>query len=107
LSARGVLTAGFVSNPSAGAPFGLDRGFAHFHHLYGSHGGLGRVPRAAEFRSALRSWLAEAAEDASWHTSISSSHISPTIPRLRSTRCSARMRLSMRRRGETTAGSAA
>jgi arylsulfatase A-like enzyme len=58
LSARGVATAGFVANPSAGVPFGLDRGFEEFHSIY--EDGPGRrlaLPRAEQFRPVLRHWL--------------------------------------------------
>jgi arylsulfatase A-like enzyme len=57
LRARGVHTAGFVSNPSAGKPFGLQRGFAEFHELYRSGGRFVGVPRAEDFRPLLRSFL--------------------------------------------------
>jgi arylsulfatase A-like enzyme len=53
LAARGVLTAAFVANPSAGPAFGLDRGFSEFHALYRS----GVIPRAEGFRPALSSFF--------------------------------------------------
>jgi arylsulfatase A-like enzyme len=58
LSARGVSTAAFAANPSAGPPFGLDRGFGEFHPLYGAGGfSPSGVWRAEEFRPVLREWL--------------------------------------------------
>jgi len=58
LSARGVSTVGFVANPSAGLPFGLDRGFGEFHALYGTGGASPPgIRRAEEFRPVLRDWL--------------------------------------------------
>jgi arylsulfatase A-like enzyme len=52
LSARGVVTAGFVANAMAGAGFGLDRGFSDFHEVFrqGSD--------ADVLRAALEGWLA-------------------------------------------------
>ena len=58
LSARGVSTAGFVANPSAGPPFGLHRGFGQFHLLYDAgEARFSGVRRAEEFRPLLRDWL--------------------------------------------------
>jgi arylsulfatase A-like enzyme len=59
LRVRGVHTAGFVANPSAGRPFGLDRGFAEFHELYRERGRFVGVPRAEAFRPLLERFLAE------------------------------------------------
>jgi len=57
-SAQGFDTAGFVSNPSAGRPFGLDRGFETFEHLYeNDQPGFSGVPRAEEFLPAVEAWL--------------------------------------------------
>lgn len=59
LSARGFATAGFVANPSAGPPFGLDRGFGELHELYRAgrdRGGMS-LPRAEQFRPVLGEWL--------------------------------------------------
>jgi arylsulfatase len=53
LAARGVWTAAFVANPSAGPAFGLDRGFSEFHALYRT----GAIPRAEGFRPALSSFF--------------------------------------------------
>lgn len=59
LQVRGVHTAGFVSNPSAGRPFGLHKGFAEFHELYREGGRFVGVPRAEAFRPYLERFLAE------------------------------------------------
>jgi arylsulfatase A-like enzyme len=53
---RGVRTAAFVANPSAGPELGLARGFSEFHALYRQ----GSIPRAEEFRASLSSFLADA-----------------------------------------------
>jgi arylsulfatase A-like enzyme len=58
LAEREVATAGFVANPSGGAPFGLARGFGEFHHLYEDGGDRSfSIPGAPEFRPGLRRWL--------------------------------------------------
>ena len=58
LAKREVATAGFVANPSGGAPFGLARGFGEFHHLYEDRGERSfAIPRAPEFRPRLRRWI--------------------------------------------------
>jgi hypothetical protein len=54
-----VHTAGFVANPSAGRPFGLDRGFAEFHEPYRAGGRFVGVPRAEVFQPLLERFLAE------------------------------------------------
>lgn len=59
LLSRGVHTAGFVANPSAGRPFGLHRGFAELHELYRSGGRFVGVPRAEDFFPHLRRFLDE------------------------------------------------
>jgi arylsulfatase A-like enzyme len=59
LRVRGVHTAGFVANPSAGRPFGLHTGFAEFHELYREGGRFVGVPRAEAFRPHLERFLAE------------------------------------------------
>jgi len=52
LSARGVHTAGFVSNGVAGPGFALDRGFAEFEEVYRRHGS-----HADAYRKVLPGWL--------------------------------------------------
>jgi arylsulfatase A-like enzyme len=59
LQVRGVHTAGFVANPSAGRPFGLDRGFLEFHEPYREGGRFVGVPRAEAFHPLLERFLAE------------------------------------------------
>lgn len=59
LAGHGIHSAGFVSNPSAGKPFGLERGFAEFHELYRSGGRFVGVPRAEDFRPRLQTFLHE------------------------------------------------
>jgi hypothetical protein len=54
LHAAGIHTAGFVANPSAGQPFGLQRGFAELHELYRSGGRFVGVPRADAFHGPAR-----------------------------------------------------
>jgi arylsulfatase len=56
LLARGVRTAAFVANPSAGPEFGLARGFSEVHSPYRGRG----VPRAEELRAPLSSFFARA-----------------------------------------------
>jgi arylsulfatase A-like enzyme len=48
-----------VANPSAGRPFGLERGFAELHELYRAGGRFVGVPRADAFRVPLRRFLDE------------------------------------------------
>jgi arylsulfatase len=52
LSSRGIRTAGFVANPSAGGAFGLDQGFAEFQGVYGRS-----LPSAELLRRTAADWL--------------------------------------------------
>jgi arylsulfatase A-like enzyme len=52
LSARGVVTAGFVANGMAGPGFSFDRGFSEFHEIYDERGS-----RAESFRPVLPGWF--------------------------------------------------
>ncbi len=54
LSGQGILTAGFVANPIAGAFNRFDRGFLEFHELWRELGSGGGV-----FRRAAQAWLAK------------------------------------------------
>lgn len=58
LARHGIRTAGFVGNPSAGRPFGLDQGFAEFQAVYGRAGSAGPASRADALREAALAWLA-------------------------------------------------
>jgi arylsulfatase A-like enzyme len=60
LSTRGIRTAGFVGNPSAGRPFGLEQGFAEFEAVYG-RSAAGPSSRADVLRGAAQAWLAQRA----------------------------------------------
>jgi arylsulfatase len=59
LARHGIRTAGFVGNPSAGRPFGLDQGFAEFQAVYGRAAVGGPASRADALREAATAWLAE------------------------------------------------
>jgi arylsulfatase A-like enzyme len=52
LSARGILTAGFVANAVAGTAFGFERGFSEFHETFREHGS-----GAGAFRKVFHPWL--------------------------------------------------
>ena len=56
LAARGVRTAAFVANPSAGPELGQDRGFSEMHALYRA----GAIPRAEAFRASLSAFFESA-----------------------------------------------
>jgi len=58
LTAHGIQAAGFVGNPSAGRPFGLDQGFTEFRGVYGRAGGGQAAPRADVLVEAAQPWLA-------------------------------------------------